>query len=172
MKAIRQVDIPADAEMVARSVVAEDAMADKWIELQEHNNGKDRVDALEIKDASEFWFDQGGMVRTDEQEMFVEMDGYRFGVYLRHTDGLVRALRHAKDGEINTILGDHVIVRGMWWSLLLTVETAARLADLFEAEIEARADDIEGAWDQYSDDIKKLNGDGLCVLPRSREATD
>ena len=160
-----------DDEMKVRCFVTEDILVDPLKGVIAARHSVEIMERLDVDDADGFHFDQGGIMMKDEPELAVTMDGAKFSVFLRHTDGLVYALSKTRRSKkkAGELLGEHVIVHGAYWSILFTPPTAKRLADLFQKEIEARAADIEKAWDTYRDRIANMNKDELRVLPRKRE---
>ncbi len=170
MKYIR----PKTTDIPIRYIVTEDVLVDKWLALirAEHAyNEKDIADKLEISEVAEHMLDPGGMVSVDEPEISIMLDGFKYSIYIRSLDSvIIQILRHVRTHSKPNILGKHVFVNGWLRGLLLTPQTASKLADLLEKEMEARKEEIEEAWNVYDKRIDNVNnaGDGeLKVLPRN-----
>jgi hypothetical protein len=152
-------------------MVIEDSMVQGWLDLIELQHDSGMAETMEIVDTDTFMFDQGGIVAQDEPAVSVRLGRCTFSVFLRHTDGVVEALRHVRSGAKNDAIGDHVFIPGWIHSLLLSPKTAQELAHLLEIEIKSRADDIDKAWDMYNKSMSDVNSNGFKVLPRKREDT-
>jgi len=166
MKFIR----PKDPQSIIRYMTVEGPLVEKWLELVEAEKKESGIEDLEITDVSEHWFDQGGIVGKEEPRMYVELDGFKYGVFLRHADdSLLAALRQPRTKSTNGILPAYIFVPGFVRGILLTPETGSRLAELFEAEMEEKKTEIEEAWNTYYSMLDRVNDGELRVLPRNMD---
>jgi hypothetical protein len=129
-------------------VAMEDCFADAWLARIAERYGEEMV----VEDDIDcFRIDGGGMVCAEEPETEFTIEGCRITTFLRQAEFVIPGLRRPNTSRLDwqAAFGrPFVIIRGRWTNLLLTVESAAALADAFETDAEAREPEVKAYWDK------------------------
>lgn len=125
------------------TVIVEEPLLDYWV-TRATEDGRPALVVEEIEKGA--FFDPGGMIAEGEPQISIEVRGQKLGCWLRSADELAELLRRDCEWADDPDGPPHCYVRGRWYNVLLTPETAKEAADAIEKEYRSReheADDAE-----------------------------